>query len=511
VESPELLVGRPLERVLRPETIDAIVPAWIASGHRLDEHEFDLVAPDGRRRCMLGSITGVVRDGTLQGLWSTWRDVTRRKEAVEALAFHATHDSLTGLPNRKWLTERLAEVLAGRSEERIALMLMDLDHFKEINDALGHFAGDQLLKTIGPRLALVLEAYRGELARLGGDEFAVLVPEVQGEAEVHGIAESVVTALREPFQVGSLRLSIDASVGAAIAPDHGSDGSALLRCADIAMYAAKRKHVRAIVYRPGADGNPPRRLALAHALGESIRMGRVQVHYQPVVSLDDGRVVSVEALARLDHPELGAVQPEEFVPIAEMGDQIRQLTLGVLVETARQWHAWRASGHALPIGVNLSTRVLLDRSFAEDVRKHLAVFNLPPEQLRFEITESAMLGDPEHALATIRRLHELGIAFAIDDFGTGFSSLKHLRELPLSALKVDKSFVGRLRDSDRDAAIVRATVNLAHDLGLTVVAEGVETEDLLARVRALGCDEVQGFALRRPGTGAEIGAWLAAQ
>jgi diguanylate cyclase (GGDEF)-like protein len=509
VESPELLVGRPLEKVLPRDTLDAILPAWVAGSHRLDEHEFDLVSADGRRRCLLGSIIGVVRDGALHGIWSTWRDVTRRKEAVEALAFHASHDSLTGLPNRKWLSERLAEVLAERGDERVALMLMDLDHFKEINDALGHFAGDQLLKTIGPRLGKVLEAYGGEMARLGGDEFAVLIPGVQGEADVHGIAEALVTALREPFQVGSLRLSIDASVGAAIAPEHGTDGSALLRCADIAMYAAKRKHVRAIVYRPDADGNSPRRLALAHALGESIRLGRVQVHYQPIVSLPDGRVTSVEALARLNHPELGLVQPEEFVPIAEMGDQIRQLTLGVLVETARQWHAWRSLGHTLPIGVNLSTRVLLDRSFAEDVRKHLGIFNLPAEQLRFEITESAMLGDPEHALATIRRLHELGIAFAMDDFGTGFSSFKHLRELPLNALKIDRSFVARLQDSERDAAIVRATVNLAHDLGLAVVAEGVETAPLLERVRELGCDEAQGFAVLRPATGAEIGAWLA--
>ena len=510
VQSAEQLIGRPLERLLPRDILERIAGEWVRAGHRLDEQEFDLVSADGERRCLLGSMIGVLRDGRITGLWSTWRDVTRRREAVEALEHHASHDSLTGLPNRKWLQDRMTAVLDGSQGERVALMLMDLDHFKEINDTLGHFAGDQLLKMIGPRLAPVLASRAGELARLGGDEFAVLLRGLSDEAEVHSVAESLVTALREPFAVGSLRLSIDASVGAAIHPDHCADPSALLRCADIAMYEAKRKRVRALVYHPESDRYSPRRLALAHALGEAIRLGCMRVHYQPIVSLSHRRVTAVEALARLEHPELGQVWPEEFIPIAEMGDQIRQLTLGVLVETARQWHAWRAAGFVLPVGVNLSTRVLLDRGFADEVREHLARCNVPPDQLRFEITESAMLGDPDRAFATLKQLQALGLRFSMDDFGMGFSSLAYLRELPLYCLKIDKSFVGRLADSERDVSIVRSTVNLAHDLGLSVVAEGVETAELLAAAERLGCDEAQGFAILPPRTSQQFLEWLRA-
>jgi len=511
-ESTEHLIGQRVIDLLPQDLVERLAREWAQSQFRFSEYEFDLVDRDGEPRWMLGSMVGVVRDNMLHSMWSTWRDVSLRRSALKALEHQARHDPLTGLPNRKWVAERLHEMLErdGSRADGVVLLLMDLDHFKEINDALGHFAGDQLLKLIGPRIAPLLEAHGGEVARLGGDEFALVLPRYGGEAEVQRIARELGDALRKPFQVGLLRLAIDASIGAAIFPGHAQDASSLLRCADVAMYEAKRKGLRATVYSPAMDRYSPRRLALANALDEAIRSGQLAVHYQPIISLKDNRVRAVEALARWTHPEYGAILPEEFVPIAEMGDQIRHLTLHVLMESVYQWHEWRREGMRTTVAVNLSTRVLVDESLVGEIRRILKGFDMPPECMHFEITESAMMADPARAIANVQELHKLGVGFSVDDFGTGFSSLTYLQQLQLVSLKIDRTFVTHMMTSERDASIVRSTIQLAHALGLESVAEGVESQAVLDAIAAMGCDLAQGYAIAGPQPGRALLPWAKA-
>jgi diguanylate cyclase (GGDEF)-like protein len=508
--SPQPLIGRTLESLVRPDAAEKILTEWIRAGYRFSEYEIDLAGFDGARLWLLGSMIGVTTDGQLVALWSTWRNITRRQEAVQALEHQARHDPLTGLPNRKWLAERLGAALevSRQTGEGLALMMLDLDHFKEINDSLGHFAGDQLLKLIGPRLQPLLARRGGELARLGGDEFAVILSRCGDPGAAAAVANEVVTSLREPFEVGNLKLGIDASLGASLAPAHGLDASTLMRCADVAMYEAKRRRLRATVYDAALDRYSPRRLALANALGEAVANGELYVEYQPIVRLADRTVAGVEALARWRHPQYGAVTPDEFIPLAEMGDHIRGLTLRVLDDAAAQWRAWDTRGLRLRIAINLSTRVLIDQGFVVETRRILARHEVPGEAVGFEITESAMATDPQRALETIDRLHALGIGFSVDDFGIGFSSLAYLKQLPLEALKIDRSFVSGMLANVRDASIVRSTINLAHDLGLRVVAEGVESAEALAMIRRLGCDEAQGHLIARPEGGTGIADWV---
>ena len=374
VVSTEWLHGRALASLLPEGVARRIAGEWVRSGYRLSEQEFEITSSDGRSRWVLGSNVGLIKDGAVTGLWSTWRDITGRKEALATLEYQARHDPLTGLPNRQWLAEQLSARIAEATsnDEGLALLLMDLDRFKEINDGLGHHAGDQLLKLIGPRMKPLLDASLGEIARLGGDEFAMIMRRAGGEDAILATATELVAALREPFLVGTLRLGIDASIGAGIFPAHGRDGSTLLRCADVAMYEAKRRGTRALVYSSELDRHSPRRLALATALGEAIRIGQIKVHYQPIVSLRERRLEGVEALARWQHPEYGMIQPDEFIPIAEMGDQIRDLTLYVLNESAQQWTAWRHDGFCTTVAINLSARVLMDKSIATERSTHPA-------------------------------------------------------------------------------------------------------------------------------------------
>jgi diguanylate cyclase (GGDEF)-like protein/PAS domain S-box-containing protein len=509
VRSAETLGGSAIAALLPEGVARQIAIEWIRSDYRLSEHEFQISTTDGRVRWVLGSSVGVLDDDQLTGLWSTWRDITGRKAALDQLAHLARHDSLTGLPNRTWLNEQIGEriVEAQSRGESLALLLMDLDRFKEINDVLGHHAGDQLLKLIGPRLEPLLEAAHGEIARLGGDEFAMMFRRIGSDASPLAIAADVAAALREPFPVGMLHLGIDASLGAAIFPLHGSDASTLLRCADIAMYEAKRRHLRVQMYSPDLDRHSPRRLALANALAHAIAIGQITLHYQPIVSLRKQRLVGVEALARWQHPEFGMVRPGEFIPIAEMGDQIRDLTIYVVEEAARQSDAWRQDGFATTISINLSTRVLMDRCFAADVRRILETQGLPGASIHFEITESAMLSDPLRATEIIADLNALGIGFSIDDFGIGFSSLSTLKQLPLASLKIDQTFIAQVATNERDASIVRSTIDLAHGLGLNVIGEGVESTSCLETLARMGCDQIQGYIVAPPMAGSAIVGW----
>ena len=510
VSSADWLRGRAIAELLPEGVARRIAVEWVRANYCLSEQEFQITTTDGRLRWVLGSNVGIIKNGAVTGLWSTWRDITGRKGALAKLEYQARHDPLTGLPNRVWLAEQLSARIAESEAngERLALLMMDLDHFKEINDGLGHHAGDQLLKLIGPRLKPLLDASLGEIARLGGDEFAVIIRRAGDEDAIHSTAAELVAALREPFLVGTLHLSIDASIGAGIFPVHGNDASTLLRCADVAMYEAKRKGLRAQIYSPALDHYSPRRLTLATALGEAIRIGQIKVHYQPIVSLRQRRVDGVEALARWQHPEYGMIHPDEFIPIAEMGDQIRDLTLYVVNESARQWAAWRNAGFCTTVSINLSARVLMDKSIATDVRRILQAHGVPGGNVQLEITESAMLTDPARAIETIADLNTIGICFAMDDFGSGFSALSSLRQLPLASLKIDRSFISQMPTSERDSSLVRSIIHLAHDLGLKVVAEGVEAADTLAMITRMGCDQAQGFVIAPPAEGSVILDWV---
>jgi EAL domain-containing protein (putative c-di-GMP-specific phosphodiesterase class I) len=273
------------------------------------------------------------------------------------------------------------------------------------------------------------------------------------------------------------------------------------------MYEAKRRRLPAVAYGPELDRQTPRRLALAQALNEAIRSGAVELHYQPILRLTDRRLAGVEGLARWRHPQYGEIHPEEFIPIAETGDQIRSLTYRMLDQAAQQWEQWHRAGLSTKISINLSTRVLVDQGFVDDTRRILGRFSLPPGALCFEITETAMLSDPARAIEAITALNRLGVAFAVDDFGKGFSSLSYLKRLPLASLKIDRSFVSQMVSSEADASIVRSTVNLGHDLGLAVVAEGIEDAETLNMVARFGCDEAQGLLIAAPRPGAEIPDW----
>jgi diguanylate cyclase (GGDEF)-like protein len=390
-------------------------------------------------------------------------------------------------------------------------MLLDLDRFKEINDALGHDTGDALLREVGERLRVHIDG-RGVVARLGGDEYAVVLPTAAGA----GAADAALAAaaelggvLERAIRMGPLTITARASIGVAAAPAHGADSQTLLRHADVAMYAAKDNHSGIRLYDPSVDVNSPQRLALIADLRTAVERRDLLVAFQPKVEPRTGRVVGAEALARWHHPALGNVAPDEFIPLAEHSGLVRPLTLHVLEVALRRRAAWARSGHDLHVAVNLSPNSLLDARLPETVARMLAQTGNPPHTLTLEITESTILADPARSLATLERLHALGVKLSIDDFGTGYSSLGRLRELPIHEVKIDKSFVQRSGADHRDRAVVRSAVQLGHALDLAVVAEGVEDADTYAYLAREGCDVVQGYHLSRPLPPDEFTCWLA--
>ncbi|MDX3238438.1 bifunctional diguanylate cyclase/phosphodiesterase [Streptomyces sp. ME03-5709C] len=427
---------------------------------------------------------------------------------AHARAEEQLRDPLTGLPNRQWLLERTWTALddAARSGERVALVLIDLDKFRSVNDTLGHMAGDRLLLQIADRLRLALP--RGaEVARLGGDEFAVLLPTCDAPTRAQRIARSLVAALSSPLSLEGLTLVLEASAGVAVYPDHAGDAEGLLRRADVAMYQAKRDRSGVEVYESSRDGNTPDRLGLLGDLRRALDRGEVELHYQPKVRFD-GKVAGLEALVRWVHPERGRVSPEEFIAIAETSGLMPQLTEYVLETALGQVARWRAMGLDVPVAVNVSPRDVRSPGFAGAVAARLARHGVPPGALQLEITEHVLLDDPQRAADTMAGLTGHGVKMSLDDFGTGYSSLVHLRRLPVSELKIDRSFVARLSVDAEDAEIVRCTVDLAHSLGLLVVAEGVEDDQTWERLRDLGCDAIQGWLVAAAMPPDETTAWL---
>ncbi|MFB6628788.1 putative bifunctional diguanylate cyclase/phosphodiesterase [Streptomyces sp. NPDC056362] len=430
---------------------------------------------------------------------------------ARARAEEQLRDPLTGLPNRQWLLERAWTALEEAEGEgaRAALVLIDLDRFRSVNDTLGHLAGDRLLLQIAERLRLALP--RGaEAARLGGDEFAVLLPTCDSTTSAQRVARHLVAELSSPLDLDGLTLVLEASAGVAVFPDHALDAEGLLRRADVAMYQAKRDRTGVEVYESKRDSNTPDRLGLLGDLRRALDAGEVELHYQPKVRFD-GQVAGLEALVRWVHPERGKVPPDEFIAIAESSGLMPHLTEYVLETALAQVARWRAQGLNVPVAVNVSPRDVHTPGFAGAVAARLARHGVPAGALQLEITEHVLLEDPQRAADTLNGLTGHGVKMSLDDFGTGYSSLVHLRRLPVSELKIDRSFVARLAVDTEDAEIVRCTLDLAHSLGLLVVAEGVEDDETWERLRDLGCDAVQGWLVAAAMPPAEATAWLLAR
>ena len=428
----------------------------------------------------------------------TFREVRSLSESRR----QALTDELTGLPNRRFFLERVqVELEAAREQQcEMGLLIIDLDRFKELNDTLGHHAGDALLQQIGPRLRNTLRD-DDVLARLGGDEFAVLVPSGAGAAE---LADRIRLALEHPFAVDGLKLPMEASVGIAIFPVHGTDAATLLKRADVAMYQAKGARTGSEVYDPERDLHSRERLTLMGELRHAIADGELVLFYQPKADLASGHVSGVEALVRWAHPTRGLVPPDDFLPVAEQTGLMRPLTLWVIETALRQTAEWRAAGTDLRVAVNVSLPDLLDQRFPEDVVRLLAETGVEPSRLQLEITENVVMADPVRVMDVLARISELGVELSLDDYGTGTSSLSYLKRLPVRELKIDRSFVMNMEAEQRDAVIVRSTVELARSLGLRVVAEGVESVEVWNQLVEFGCEIAQGYYLSRPIPGSEV-------
>jgi diguanylate cyclase (GGDEF)-like protein len=403
----------------------------------------------------------------------------------------------------------MEECFEQRTGDQIsALLLIDLDRFKEINDTLGHNVGDQLLRMVGPRLAAEMAEIPGTVARLGGDEFAVFLPRIRSTHQAVVFGHRLLDALAQEFDLDGFCTQMSASIGIAVAPHQAQDFHALMRYADIAMYHAKSQMLGLSIYSSEYDPHSPKRLAMMGELGRAIRENQLCLYYQPKVILDERRCYGFEALIRWIHPELGFVPPNDFIPIAEFTSLIHPLTAWVLEKSIEQCKRWQDQGLSLSIAVNLSARNLMDDNIPKLVERLLTNYQLPASRLELEITESSIMTDPNRALRILEQLHELGVHLSIDDFGTGYSSLAYLKRLPVQTLKIDNSFVRTMLEDLQDELIVNSTIHLAHNLGLTVVAEGVENEELLSRLHSLGCDEAQGYFIGRPMAVNNADQWL---
>jgi diguanylate cyclase (GGDEF)-like protein len=437
----------------------------------------------------------------LVGVYISGRQTVRAVTAEH----HARHDSLTELPNRRWFMETVGAALESPTLKIGGLLLVDLNGFKDVNDTLGHHRGDLVLQEVGPRLRA---AFRSEdlFARLGGDEFAVFMPGADITAAQSAVAR-LQDALQTPVDMDGISIELDASIGLAWYPDHGADVDTLLQRADVAMYRAKATHQPLEIYRAEDDYHSPERLVLATDLRRALADDQLVLHYQPQVELGHGRPVAAEGLVRWRHPQRGLLGPLEFIEVAERTGLIKDLTYRVLDLGLHDLRSWSEQGRKLSLSLNVSVRSLLDRRFPDEVEKLLAVHGIDGHALTLELTESSLMVDPEIAKKTMRDLSELGVAVAIDDFGTGYSSLAYLTDLPIGELKIDKSFVRAMGSDTRNAIVIRSTIELAHNLGLRTVAEGIEDAYTFERLRALGCELAQGFHMSKPLPASGLASW----
>ncbi len=428
-----------------------------------------------------------------------------RRQQAEKFEHLALHDPLTGLPNRAMLLRRIPELLRDtktNGNAALALLIMDLDQFKEVNDTLGHRTGDKVLHEVARRIASV-RPKGSTLARLGGDEFALVIPNAAAR-DAHDAAQRLRAALSAPVDVEPYRFDIGVSIGIALSPRDGQDAETLLQRADVAMYMAKQHNSGVEFYDPSQDTHSIERLALTSELRSAIENGELRLYFEPVFDLRTGHVSGAEALVRWNHPQRGLLLPDTFIPLAEQTGLIKPLTDWVLRTALARMEIWQRAGLALHVAVNISVRNLQDLRLSTLLAELLLQHNIPSRWLTLEITESAIMTDWPRARETLRRLDDLGLGIVIDDFGTGYSSMAYLKQRPVRAVKIDKSFVHNMAQEENDAVIVRSTIDLGHNLGLKVVAEGVDNRDALDLLMILGCDAAQGFCLARPMPAEEI-------
>lgn len=436
------------------------------------------------------------------------RDVSERKRAEATIQRLAYWDALTDIPNRVSLFARLKEVIAGTSAEtqNLALLLININNFRDTNDTLGHSNGDQLLIQVAKRLRQAL--WESDMvARLASDEFGALLSRLAKPEHIDVVVRKITDAMQLPIVIADIPLDVRVSIGVALYPAHGHNAEALFQHADVALHEAKCNHHTWVIYDAAFDNFQPQQLSLMSELRTAIAQNALVLHYQPKINLKNNQVAGVEALVRWDHPKRGLLQPMEFISIAEKTGLIDDLTRWVIRTALQQTKRWCNIGLWIKIAVNISARNLQHRDFVQQIIEILSTTEFAAEQLIFEITESAIMVDPVGAKRKLNELHQLGVRFSIDDFGTGYSSLTYLKELPVSQLKIDKSFIIDFKD-ERNASIVRSTIELAHNLGLEVIAEGVEDQITLDALKALGCDEAQGYHIGRPMPVADIAAWL---
>jgi len=508
---------RKLERWLILLTLSGIVISTVAiviTAKRIAQPISELAAT--ARRLEQGDYKGDIDTsradeiGALASAFDSMREgIAKREQEIRRLAYW---DTLTNLPNRAQFVLLLNDALAEarKREEAVFVLMMDLDRFKHVNDVMGHSFGDALLRQVAGRLQLLLANRRqssAQVARLGGDEFAVLLPASDIEA-AQRMAGEILQTLEAPLSLDDQTVDIGAGLGIAGYPEHGNDGEALLSMAEVAMYAAKTRNDGAVVYDAAMDKSSDKSLSLLTELRNAIERDEFRLFVQPKIMLDTGKVVGMESLVRWVHPERGNVFPDEFIPFAEQTGFIRLLTRWVMEKSAELCQQLAAQGHHLKVSVNLSTRDLLDQDLPAKFADLLARHRLAPGSFCLEITESAIMDDPVRAQTTLERLSGMGVDLSIDDFGTGYSSLAYLKRLPVNELKIDKSFVLNMENDEGDTKIVRSTIDLGHNMGLRVVAEGIESEAVWRLLAELGCDQGQGYFMSRPIPGDQLVAWL---
>lgn len=430
------------------------------------------------------------------------------KAKSDEIEHQATHDSLTGLPNRTWLLDRLEKEIrkASIANKSIALMVLDLNRFKCINNTLGHDAGDTVLKEVSSSIRSCLWK-SDSIVRMGGDEFALLMP-ISNEDHCYIALDKILDIMEEPVNIDGIPLEVAISLGMAIYPRHAEDASNLIRCAEVAMYQAKEKGSPYTIYNLHNDPHSIKQLKRSGEIRQAARLDQLSLHYQPKMRIDNNEITGVEALLRWHHPEQGMIPPDEFIPVAEQTGSITSLTYWVLHTAIEQCAKWCRDGLQISVSVNLSARMLQDIELPKRIFAILDKHALPANMLELEITESAIIMEPENALSILGRLHEHGVQLSIDDFGTGYTSIAYLKRLPVRDIKIDKSFVMEMKNDMESATIVQTIIELSHSMGRNVIAEGVENRETLAELGRLGCDTIQGYYLSRPMPLGELESWL---
>jgi diguanylate cyclase (GGDEF)-like protein/PAS domain S-box-containing protein len=506
------------EIVGQPLVVFGIVEKHQAIFHDMLRHVFEDEGFDGEAaaRRKDGSefeldiqILPVHEDGKLTHWIAFLRDITSSKNQLLALRRQATYDVLTDLPNRALLYERLEKAIetARRDKSLTALLLMDLDRFKEVNDTFGHQFGDMLLKQIAVRLRGLLQS-SDTLARLGGDEFGIILTRASDAGDIAAVARRILDALQQPFAIEGHLLEVNASIGIALYPTHGTDARTLLRRADVAMYTAKETNVGYCFHNQEHESRTPEQLALTVEMRKAMEHDEFELYYQPKLHLTTGLMTRAEVLIRWNHPKRGLLAPAAFIPVAERTGLIKSMTDWIIDRMLRQCRQWHDSGVPVHVAVNISAKSLQEQTLPAKIQAALDKWRIDPRFLKVEITESSIMADPAHALAITSLLQSMGVRLSLDDFGTGYSSLTNLRQLPIDELKIDKSFVMGMSASDADATIVRTMVDLAHSLGKQVCAEGVEDEETWRRLGEMGCDLAQGYWISKPKPAAEFLQWL---